>query len=125
MNEHDLRIELRSVFHPVPEPEAEKMRQERIEVIRKRGVDIRPWHPGFRFYLKYGEGCWIDHPYRLKGPNGQNVYVSEPYELGPRAIQQLAKMVEDGWNVTIRADDAIWYPGRTLAIYLHKKKNSR
>jgi hypothetical protein len=45
--------------------------------------------------------------------------VSEPYEISEEGLHNLATLSASGlWDVWIRGDRALHFPGRTVAIYL-------
>jgi hypothetical protein len=61
---------------------------------------------------------WVDHPYRLRQPDGTWAYVTEPYALRAPALADLAFLADRGWTVTVSASAAQHLPGRTIAVTL-------
>jgi hypothetical protein len=59
---------------------------------------------------------WLDHPYKMRGEAGEVTYISEPYSLSDDGIRHLARLSDRGWQLSITAWQAIWYPGHTLYI---------
>jgi hypothetical protein len=46
---------------------------------------------------------WVDHPYRLRLPDGRWRYVTEPYQLDADAFADLAHLEACGFVVTVTA----------------------
>ncbi len=59
---------------------------------------------------------WVDHPYRLRLPDGRWRYVAEPYELSEDALCDLAFLAGRGFRVAVTAWRARHYPGHTVAV---------
>ena len=49
------------------------------------------------------------------------IYVSEPYDLYDEAFGEMAKLVEEGWDVRIVIDRSLWNPGRTIPIWMSRE----
>lgn len=60
--------------------------------------------------------AWIDHPYRLRLPDGRWRYVAEPYSLGGGAFTDLAYLESAGFAVKVTAWQSRHFPGRTVAV---------
>jgi hypothetical protein len=63
---------------------------------------------------------WVDHPYRLRLPDGRWRYVAEPYDLGPAALADLAWLAGTGWRVSVTAWQATHAPGETVAVTIEE-----
>jgi hypothetical protein len=69
----------------------------------------------------YSRPRWVDHSYTL--PLGlDRLYIAEPYELGPEAIEDLAFLLAAGFEVTIRTDNALHLRGHTMRIELLERR---
>lgn len=64
----------------------------------------------------YERPAWVDHAYRVRLVDGRWCYIAEPYTLGSDALADLAHLARHGFGVTVTADRARHYPGRTLAV---------
>ncbi len=64
----------------------------------------------------YGAPRWVDHACRVRLPDGRWCYIAEPYALDTEALADLAYLTENGWRVSVTAERARHYPGRTLAV---------
>ncbi len=128
--------------HAPEETDPERVRSAGIAAERtadfiKRGWKRRPWtattpgspcvkrHRGFNggSYLDFDWGAteeWFDHWYRLVMPGG-TVFVSEPYDIGPKGMANLAALEDQGWDVMVRAANALHFPGRTVAVWIYRK----
>jgi len=90
----------------------------RREIDRRYGVKTSlsergaPWERG-----DYAH--WIDHRYKVRTPKGQ-WFVSEPYLMDGDDIVDLARLVNEGWDVLIGAERARWFPGATTAVELRR-----
>lgn len=60
----------------------------------------------------------MDHCYRMRLPDGRWRYVAEPYGLDGRALEDLRVLAGLGYEVSISADGARHFPGRTVAVWL-------
>lgn len=67
---------------------------------------------------------WIDHPY-AELHDGAKDFVSKPYNLGTDDLADLLVVARRGWDVTITAARARWFPGHTLHIRLSKDERGR
>lgn len=68
----------------------------------------------------YGQFHFLDHLYMLK-KDGRTIYCSEPYGLDSEDIVELARLIEEGWQVSI-GQAPLWYPGRTTQILIRRDK---
>lgn len=68
---------------------------------------------------------WVDHPYRLRLPDGRWRYVAEPYELSPDDLDDLADLEAHGWRVTVTAWQARHFPGHTLAVVIEPEQEQQ
>ena len=112
----------------LPEPEATIARERQAAVIARgwRYMDFKPprksmagiqrerLNARFWVYSSFG-GIW-DHAYRLVHRDGRVLWVGEPYQLNGTALEDIAKLREQGYDVEIRSDWAIHYPGCTVAV---------
>ena len=64
---------------------------------------------------------WEDHIYRLMHSERETIYVSEPYDLDGEDFGEMAKLVEDGWDVRIVQDKALGNPGSTIPIWMSRE----
>ena len=64
---------------------------------------------------------WEDHRYMLSHRELPTIYVSEPYDLYDEAFGEMAKLVEEGWDVRIVIDRSLWNPGRTIPIWMSRE----
>tara|TARA_R100000306_G_scaffold38646_1_gene38472 strand:+ start:202 stop:684 length:483 start_codon:yes stop_codon:yes gene_type:complete len=65
---------------------------------------------------------WFDHPYILE-KGGVKTYVIEPYHFGGESWGEMAKLADGGWEVEIMgAEYAVHNPGRTIVIWIWKRK---
>lgn len=77
--------------------------------------------PGGGNRTGYRSAGLVDHAYTLVSlATGVRVYVSEPYGLGPDALREIGQLIDEGWDVQVEADRAIWFPGRTVAVWIWK-----
>ena len=65
---------------------------------------------------EYGAPRWVDHACRVRLPDGRWCYIVEPYSLDTEALADLAYLAANGWRVTVTAERALHYPGRTVAV---------
>lgn len=63
---------------------------------------------------------WLDHEYGLLSSTGGYIWVTEPYQIYGDAIQDLARLQNEGWNVSIIPLAAVWNPGATVAVWIQK-----
>lgn len=73
----------------------------------------------------YGAPRWVDHPCRVRLPDGRWCYIAEPYRLDTEALADLEHLAANGWDVTVTAERARHYPGRTLAVEIVAKAEAR
>jgi hypothetical protein len=66
-------------------------------------------------------GLPVDHPYRLRAPDGNKAYVTEPRTLGAQALVALADLTGLGWRVTVEAAGALRLPGQTLHVVIRPR----
>lgn len=64
---------------------------------------------------------YFDHGYTLVGPQQQQRWVGEPYDLDEGALATLLSFAKDGWLISIRADLATHFPGHTLFVQLWRR----
>jgi hypothetical protein len=64
---------------------------------------------------------WVDHPYRVRLPDGRWCYVAEPYLLWYGAFEDFAFLIKNGFTVTISAELARHYPGHTIAVLISER----
>ncbi|MBA2756902.1 MAG: hypothetical protein H0U37_05615 [Chloroflexi bacterium] len=64
----------------------------------------------------YAAPRWVDHACRIRLPDDRWCYVAEPYSLDTEALADLAYLAANGWRVTVTAERALHYPGRTVAV---------
>ncbi len=65
---------------------------------------------------------WLDHWGTVSFPNGEEVFVSEPYHLTPVQMQNIAKIAEaTGCDVWVTATSS-WYPTKTLRSEFWQKR---
>ena len=64
---------------------------------------------------------WEDHLYMLKHRELPTIYVSEPYDLGDEDFGEMAKLVEEGWDVRIVLHKSLWNPGSTIPIWMSRE----
>jgi hypothetical protein len=88
---------------------------------------------GYWFQGAWDEGCpsprdpdqvefsWEDHRYMLRHSALPTVYVSEPYGLAGEDFGEMAKLVDDGWNVRIVMHKSLWNPGSTIPIWMSRE----
>jgi hypothetical protein len=81
-------------------------------------------YPGNAWAI-HGHPGYLDHPYRLKPPEGPAWYVGEPYQLEADAILHLADLIRQGWSVTVRADRALHFPGHTLSVWVRRQAQAQ
>ena len=69
---------------------------------------------------------WADHAYSITEPDGKvAAYASEPYEISDDDIITLSDLViQHGWSVTIRPDDALHFPGRTMRVTCERDRTA-
>ena len=67
------------------------------------------------------QGTWFDHGYRRTIPGKLAQWISEPYQLGPEAILELADLISKGWVVRITGRDALHYPGDTVSVVMERE----
>lgn len=59
----------------------------------------------------------LDHLWCIKRPGHSTTFISEPYEIStPHLLPILLSAWGGRWSVTIRADQADWFPGHTMAV---------
>jgi hypothetical protein len=67
---------------------------------------------------------WLDHYYKMRAPDGKVIYASEPYSVSEDSIRHLARLADKGWDITITAWEATWYPAHTLCIAIRPPDGS-
>lgn len=102
----------------------------RIALFQMHGWEIAGWQPGpmqpaaqrdrYWYWNQVLISGWFDHPYRLRTPAGQTIYVSEPYHIHTEGIENLARIAADGWSVEIMPEKALHFPGRTVAVWIRR-----
>ena len=133
----DLVLRPHLLAYREPDPERERVAAlalARAEDLAGKGWRMRPWRPGpgspaavciseegVRFWTWDTAGWWLDHPYKLLGPDGRRVYVAEPYELSGDDVAALGRLVAEGWDVQCSAQWALWYPGSTVAVWIERR----
>jgi len=108
------------------DPEARRLVRERVGYLRDSGWKLRTgWDRkapcgvvecgGGSYYIE-GADPLLDHLYRLASPEGEKVYVSEPYWLHEEELREIGRSLDD-WNVLVSSTKALWYPGHTVAVH--------
>jgi hypothetical protein len=64
---------------------------------------------------------WADHLYMLRHSELPTIYVSEPYDLDGDDFGEMAKLVDDGWDVRIVPHKSLWNPGSTIPIWMSRE----
>ena len=59
---------------------------------------------------------WVDHGFMTKASDGQISYHSDPYHLFGPEITELAKLIHEGWQVSVNGRESSWFPGRTVRV---------
>ena len=110
---------------------------ERIDTFVQADWTMRAWHPttpgspcavsvdGYPGMKEWDHQLvcgWMDHAYRLIKPDGTPIFVSEPYGIDGGALIRLQYLHTNGWQVAIRPDKALHYPGLTVAIWITKAR---
>jgi hypothetical protein len=130
-----LRNPLGVTAFPSSEPWVDEILQERLQAFKAERVTIRSGWDGYaplaRWYQNDPEAWEIPHvsgltdhlyrlwvPYRNNKQKKEKIYVSEPYHV--YAMDELVRLSAT-WKIEMRADLAIWYPGKTVAIWFRSK----
>src|SRR5262249_15680882 len=66
---------------------------------------------------------WIDHQYRLMADDGRTIYVSEPYRIDSRDLEELRRLESEGWDVWMEGGGE--HQPRTLRILLCRRGATR
>ena len=95
------------------------------EMYLQSGISILPKDGGAPGIKKLKGGSYIgdpevfkvirDHGYRLKYPDGSVVYMEEPYDFDWTDVMQMARLVENGWQIKF-GGPAMHVPGLTIPI---------
>ena len=64
---------------------------------------------------------WEDHRYMLRHQELPTIYVSEPYDLDGDDFGEMAKLVNEGWDVRIVPHKSLWNPGSTIPIWMSRE----
>jgi hypothetical protein len=59
---------------------------------------------------------WVDHAYRYRRADGRWTYVAEPYEIDETAVNDLAYLSSNGYEVSVTASRARHDSARSLSI---------
>ena len=104
----------------------------RSSSLREAGYRVKPWHAGPRtpgsiringFWAHDPDLTrgWLDHQYKLLTPDGAHDLSSpSPITSTRTVLARLAQLQGAGWSVSIDAARALWYPGRTVAVWIRK-----
>jgi len=65
----------------------------------------------------------FDHKYTLCSGEGRRKYVSEPYQFTAAGIHELLEIQQQGWEIEIKAGDAMHFPGDTVAISFERQSH--
>ena len=68
-----------------------------------------------------GRPGWADHAWRRVSPDGEVVWVGEPYGLGVDDLRELVKLADEGWTVNVTGA-SMHFPGRTVKVEIRKPK---
>jgi len=111
----------------------EFLSQNNEKILKNRGIKKLYSHPCIRRVLKKrhlsgGKSAWIggeickcylpgsDHTDLWKTPEGNIIYVTQPYGIDWENLRALVKMGEEmGLAISIGAEST-WFPGRTIII---------
>lgn len=63
---------------------------------------------------------WIDHHKTLVYPNGQRVFISEPYSIDNGDLAELAVLAQKGWYVHVDGMSP-HFPGWTILIRITRR----
>jgi len=63
---------------------------------------------------------FCDHSYRLVGPGGEVVYMTEPYTMNATGLEQLREIAGDTWDVSVGAA-GLHAPGSTIRVTFERK----
>jgi hypothetical protein len=58
----------------------------------------------------------VDHAYRYRRADGRWTYVAEPYEIDETAVNDLAYLSGNGYEISVTASRARHDPARSLSI---------
>lgn len=65
---------------------------------------------------------WYDHPWTLE-KEGVTIYATEPYHIGGNDWADMARLVDEGWDVEIMESKySVHNPGETIVIWISKDK---
>jgi hypothetical protein len=100
--------------------------------LRRAGVKQRRWPmhrrgPGmlresgrYRYYTLPPHDWW-DHGYLLVRPDGEQQWVSEPYQLSADGLRQLVALEDEGWSVWVDGR-GLHYPGQTVRVLITRER---
>lgn len=90
------------------------------ELLRRDGWTLKPgWVPASGSPSQ--ELVEVDHAYTLVNEEEERwLYVSEPYAQEGERLRDLEELVNQGWDVDVRAGLALHYPGHTLRIQIER-----
>lgn len=118
----------------------EFLSQESEKILRESGIKKLSSRPCIRRVLKKrhlsgGRSAWMsgaackchlpgsDHTDLWKTPDGNIIYVTQPYGIGWKDLRALVKVGEEmGLEISIEAEST-WFPGRTIIIKARSGEN--
>lgn len=108
----------------------------RLQALKSVGWKIRDWTPHTRnsparrslgrYHWGWDPtlmGRWLDRPYQIVRRDGTRIFVAEPYGISEGDLNQFAKLREQGWSISVSSEQALWYPGRTVAIWIERSRS--
>jgi hypothetical protein len=119
----------------------EFLSHENEKILKNRGIKKLNSYPCIRRVLKKrhlsgGRSAWMsgaackchlpgsDHTDLWKTPDGNIIYVTQPYGIDWENLRALVKMgVEMGLEISIGAEST-WFPGRTIIIKARNGENN-
>ena len=65
---------------------------------------------------------WYDHPWVLE-KDGATIYAIEPYDFGQDSWGEMARLVDEGWQVEIMGSEySVHNPGETIVIWISREE---
>lgn len=95
----------------------------KLEEMRRRKVTLSyDWKrgPGVTECGELPSIGWADHCRTLFTKRKKDGFISFPYSFDNDSIKDLAKRVDEGWDVEVSGTKNVYYPGETVAVRFTK-----